>query len=398
MGTGTRLAFTGVAASAITAIAFVTLDPMREPAPESGHAVRMRMEALEREVRELRDALVRSEGAPRETPSLVGQRGDKPSPARTEAAPEAPPAAMVGWNDKNRRQKERVADWRQRIVQITDAAGRESALQEVALALREQDAATVETALMVFADVDLADVTLDREVLRTLVVPHLASDLPRIPWRAAAALRQLRPQPEDFDRILDRVERDRHPELLLLPYLLSGDGVKRAEGRVADLFVRLLTTDDPNQALQIAATLSDVHVTLHLHDAVVAAFQRHGAAETRGTWLLALARVLPRREPGVEAVFELLSAPDPENLRHGYVMDCLAGGIADDVRPLAARRAAELLAGAPTQPVRRAALRALDANGGREQAGVVRRFAENPMNPESERAQARRVLERLESR
>ncbi len=410
MRSSLSLAVSAFGASAVTALGFVAFGAGRGAAPQTDPATRLHLEALEREIRELRAAQAGSVGAPREAPALVGRGGDASQLGRADAAeqglatapaPAPAPAgarALAAWSEQRRLQNERIEDWRGRIAQVTDAAQRDGALREVSAALTEQDPAVVEAALRVFEGTQLAGVSFDREALRTLVLPHLQSDRPRIPWRAAAALRQIRPAPDDPERILARLERDPDVDLVLLAYVFPAVGDRRAAGRVADLFVRLLATDDPRRAFEALTRLEVVHVPLPVYEAVVAATLRHGRPETRDEWLLALARVLPRREAGIEAVFELLSKPDPEGRWHGYVLEGLAVGIAEESRPTAARRAADLLLRAPTSGLRQAALRALQAQGSRDQAGVLRGFVANPLVPEGDRAQARKVLERLERR
>ena len=119
MHSGLSLALSALGASAVTALGFLAFGDGRGAAPQTDPASLRHLEALEREVRELRAAQAGGALAPRAAPPLVGRGSDASQHDRADAAVPEPVAA---WSEQNRRQNERIEGWRGRIAQITDAA------------------------------------------------------------------------------------------------------------------------------------------------------------------------------------------------------------------------------------------------------------------------------------
>jgi hypothetical protein len=138
-------------------------------------------------------------------------------------------------------------------------------------------------------------------------------------------------------------------------------------------------------------------VAPEVEQAVVDAWRRRPAPSGDGLWLHILGQIRPTREPRVRLIFEILRqdrSDAPQLLSRALEarnLDASAVGVA-------ATLAAESLRSAPNQFARRLCLDVLRTNGTREQLGLVRDFADNPMVAEELRREARTVADTIAGR
>lgn len=283
----------------------------------------------------------------------------------------------------------------QDVVQIEDAGRRARGLHDLEESLRSPDPVRATAAMRVLPRLDAVEY--DREGFRTLLLPWLRSPDAAARSAAAFALPAVKADPRDLDAYLDALGDDLEAIRPHAYALLTLNG-RKVDGRVADLFVRLLATTDRRKAIDTANVLRGVPSTLEVQQAAVAAWKRHQeSGEPRGLWFHILGQLTPRREPALRAAFDVLAAPDAEwdggLLTHRLTLD-----VAPEDRPLAAMLASQALTKSPHAQVRGEMLGVLAAYGTREQADVVREFANNALVPAAERERAKAVLAKLESR
>jgi beta-lactamase regulating signal transducer with metallopeptidase domain len=374
------------------------------PLPEGNKAIDIRMDG---EVRPLtRAAFARSAEKGVGWPVSF----DSPWPARPEetaTAPKPEPQAkdpravdvlkQAEWLTASQKARAEMEPVKSDVLQISDAARRERGLDELAAALKSDNPHRVRAALNVIAGV--SDVKYDKSRFRPDVLRHLESTDAVMRRVAGYALLSIDRDPGDLDRVLAIVETspDASDNLRYVALVLAGN---RAEGRLAKVFIKAVSVDDGQAAMDAANDLRRMSVALapELEDAVVAAWRRHPTGRNgSGMWPYIFGQITsPAREARVRAVFELMASGDD-------VMRQLAGPaitkpVDESARAVAAQLAADGLATAPTAALRRTYLDVLQANGGRGQVATLRALADNAMVGDDLRAQAAKVADALERR
>ncbi|MCU0727183.1 MAG: hypothetical protein MUE73_15580, partial [Planctomycetes bacterium] len=163
-----------------------------------------------------------------------------------------------------------VAALKAEVLQIEDPARRERGLAGLEEAIRSEDPALAAAALRSL--VDLRDVPYEKSRFREAVRARL-DDGDAVVWRAAAhALLCVDAEPADTETVLGVLES--HPEhwdSLSLGIHLSGGKV---EGRLADLYVKALSTCDSSRANNPANGLRGYWVSEEVENAALSALER----------------------------------------------------------------------------------------------------------------------------
>jgi hypothetical protein len=325
---------------------------------------------------------------------------ESPWPARPEETatlpkplpePKAPPspAAVKAAADA----REKIELIKTDILQIQDPQRRERGLVALGEAMRSVDPQVARAALAVLFQI--RDVKYDRTRFRPDVLRQLASPDANTRRAAGYALLQVERDPGDLDRVLTIAESstDASDNLRFVALTLAGN---RAEGRLAALFVKAVSVDDGEAAMNAANDLRRMSVAPEVDDAVVAAWRRHPTGRNgSGMWPYIFGQIAsPARESRVRAVFEMLASGD-ESMRQ-LAGPAVTRQVDDAARPVAARLAAAGLATAPNAALRRTYLDVINANGGRDQVPTLRALAENEMVGDDLRELAGKIAEELE--
>lgn len=316
-----------------------------------------------------------------------------PAPEEARAKPGAEPvrAAAATSPERHRELAARRKAWVADALQVGDSAKREAALREIETALSSTDAALATGALRTVIEVR----SLEQESARFRpgVLARLDDADPNVRGVAAYALFNIPHEEGDLERVLAKLEAaspDSHA-LLHVALLLNKS---RAEGRVADEFVRFLTGADDRQAEDIANLLRSQWVSPEVENAVLAAKERSKRTES-GLWPYILGQMRPTREPRVRAILAWMAtsatSSDVQLLERAVVRE-----VDPPAKPLATALALEALPTGVDELTRRTLLQVVVANGTAENAPAVRAFAENPLVGDELRQVAKEAANTLE--
>jgi hypothetical protein len=175
--------------------------------------------------------------------------------------------------------------------------------------------------------------------------------------------------------------------------------MRRAEGRLGDLFVRLLSSEDLREARDAANLLRSAHASPEVQRAVVDAWRRHRASGAEpGLWFHILGQVKPHGGPILDAVFETLRDVPMAASSASLLTEWMSRKRFDVDGPRVADLSAELLATAADRHVQNAALDLLEAHGSSRHAADLERLADNPLVVGQVRERARALAQALRHR
>jgi hypothetical protein len=235
----------------------------------------------------------------------------------------------------------------------------------------------------------------DKTRFRADVLRHLESKDADVRRAAGYALLSLDRDPGDLDRVLTFAQASPDPSdnLRFVALTLAGN---RAEGRLAQLYVKAVSVGDGQAAMDAANDLRRMAVAPELEDAVVAAWKRHPTGRNgSGMWPYIFGQITsPAREARVRAVFELMASGD--DAKRQLAGPAVTKPVDESARAVAAQLAVDGLATAQTAALRRTYLECLRANGAKSDAPALRAFAENQMVGEDLRKLAGDIADALE--
>jgi hypothetical protein len=286
-----------------------------------------------------------------------------------------------------------VKTWKNDVLQIADPGKREAGLASIESAIRGGDAATASAALASLYD--LRDAAYEKSRFRDAVRTRLTDGDPDVRSAAAFALMNVAPEASDVDRVLDAAEA--HPGDVRSLIVAAWLSKNRVEGRLADLYVHALASEDARAARNSANDLRGMWVTAEVEEAALATWRRTRVPGQSNGWWHILGQIQPTREPRVRAIFEVLKddATDAPQLLDRALEE---RNLDPAARPLAADLAAEGLEAAPNAMIRRLHLDVLRRYGGAEHVPALRAYADNSMVAEDLRKQAAAVADAIRRR
>jgi hypothetical protein len=307
------------------------------------------------------------------------------TPTRTAPKAEGPPRDHA-------RAAAQVAALKAEVLQIEDPARRERGLAGLEEAIRSEDPALAAAALRSLFD--LRDVPYEKSRFREAVRARL-DDGDAVVWRAAAhALLCVDAEPADTETVLGVLEsHPEHSDSLSLGIRLSGGKV---EGRLADLYVKALSTCDASRASNPANGLRGYWVSEEVENAALSAFERTASRSDPGAWWYILGQIRPTRERRVRFIFDVLrTQPTDWDASQLLARALEPRNLEPSAAPVAAALALALLTDAQTNRVRNVCLEVLEKSGTAAEAAGLSAFAKNPMVGEDLRIRAGQIADRL---
>jgi hypothetical protein len=308
------------------------------------------------------------------------------TPTRPAPKPEGPPRDHA-------RAAEQVAALKAEVLQIEDPARRERGLAGLEEAIRSEDPALAAKALRSLSE--LRDVPYEKSRFREAVRARLDDGDALVRCAAAYALYPVDAEPADTEALLRMLES--HPEDPMLPlHAAIGRSGGRVEGRLADLYVKALSSSDASGARSRANELRGFWVSEEVENAALSAFERTASRNDPGGWWYILGQIQPTRERRVRLIFDVLrSQPADTDAPGGLARALEPRNLEPSAAPVAAALALALLSDAKTYLVRNLCLEVLEKSGTAAEAAGLSAFAKNPMVGEDLRTRAGQIAGRL---
>jgi hypothetical protein len=285
--------------------------------------------------------------------------------------------------------------WKSQVLQVRDAGLRADAIRSVFSALQSRDGDRIRAGLLTITLIARAQY--DRRTAHDLVLPLLEHSSPEIRRLAVEAIRRTVREPADLETAL-RLAEDSDKEVRV--------AALRSIAFYAD---RDLT---PPRLSRVVMGFLGSDQELRPDDHVLRAISYAAVDERVERRLLELAQLprltdtvvsrvlvnLPRKSPAVVELLLGVLEDEEQSLHHQAVISGLRQGVSSESRGAVADAFARLLETRVQVPSQSMSLRMILRYGTARQIPSLRRFAANPMVPESRREVATKVIAELESR